>query len=54
LIPRTGQVSAPVLIETDPETGRAYLKLPMPAPQVVQQLSDVLSRLIASLGRPLE
>ena len=50
----TGQVSAPVRIETDAETGRAYLKLPMPEPQVVQQLSDALSRLIASLGRPLE
>lgn len=38
-------------IETDAQTGRSYLKLPMPEPQVVQQLSDALSRLIAGLGR---
>lgn len=38
------------LIETDAQTGRSYLKLPMPEPQVVQQLSDALLRLIASLG----
>lgn len=39
------------LIETDARTGRSYLKLPMPEPQVVQQLSDALLHLIASLGR---
>ena len=38
-------------IETDARTGRSYLKLPVPEPQVVQQLSDVLSRLVASLAR---
>jgi hypothetical protein len=38
-------------IKTDAQTGRSYLKLPMPEPQLVQQLSDALSRLIASLGR---
>jgi superfamily II DNA or RNA helicase len=38
-------------IETDAQTGRSYIKLPMPEPQVVQQLSDALSRLIAGLGR---
>lgn len=37
-------------VETDAQTGRSYLKLPMPEPQVVQQLSDALSRLIAGLG----
>jgi hypothetical protein len=38
-------------IETDAQTGRSYLKLPVPEPQVVQQLSDILSRLISGLGR---
>ncbi|MHB8816966.1 MAG: hypothetical protein ACYDAE_27395, partial [Steroidobacteraceae bacterium] len=38
-------------IETDARTGRPYLKLPVPEPQVVQQLSDALSRLIAGLTR---
>jgi superfamily II DNA or RNA helicase len=38
-------------IETDARTGRPYLRLPLPEPQVVQQLSDALSRLIAGLGR---
>jgi superfamily II DNA or RNA helicase len=38
-------------IETDARTGRPYLKLPVPEPQVVQQLSDALSRLIAGLAR---
>jgi superfamily II DNA or RNA helicase len=38
-------------IETDVQTGRPYLRLPLPEPQVVQQLSDALSRLIAGLGR---
>ena len=38
-------------IEIDARTGRSYLKLPMPEPQAVQQLSDALTRLIAGLGR---
>ena len=38
-------------IETDARTGRPYLRLPLPEPQVVQQLSDVLSRLISRFGR---
>ncbi|MGB6451466.1 MAG: DEAD/DEAH box helicase [Steroidobacteraceae bacterium] len=38
-------------IETDARTGRPYLRLPLPEPQVVQQLSDVLSRLISGFGR---
>ena len=37
-------------IETDSRTGRPYLRLPLPEPQVVQQLSDALSRLLAGLG----
>lgn len=42
--------TASTLIETDARTGRSYLKLPMPEPQVVQQLSDAISRLIAGLN----
>jgi len=38
-------------VETDANTGRSYLKLPVPEPQVIQQLSDALSRLVAGLGR---
>ncbi len=37
-------------IETDARTGRPYLRLPLPEPQVVQQLSDALSRLISGLA----
>jgi superfamily II DNA or RNA helicase len=45
------QGAASPWVETDAKTGRSYLKLPMPEPQVVQQLSDALSRLIAGLGK---
>ncbi len=38
-------------IETDRSTGRSVLKLPLPEPQVLQQLTVALSRLVASLGR---
>ncbi len=38
-------------IETDARTGRSYLKVPVPEPQVVQQLSDALSRLLASFAK---
>jgi hypothetical protein len=38
-------------IEADTRTGRSYLKLPIPEPKVVQQLSDALSRFIAGLSR---
>jgi hypothetical protein len=37
-------------IETDAETGRPYLRLPLPEPKVVQQLSGALSRLLVGLG----
>lgn len=43
--------AASPLIEVDAQTGRSYLKLPMPEPQVVQQLSDALLRLLTGLGR---
>jgi hypothetical protein len=38
-------------IETDGATGRSVLKLPLPEPQVLQQLTVALSRLVAGLGR---
>jgi superfamily II DNA or RNA helicase len=38
-------------IETDGSTGRSVLKLPLPEPQVLQQLTVALSRLVANLGR---
>lgn len=40
-------------VETDPGTGRSYLKLPMPEPRVLRQLSDALTSLVAGLARPL-
>ncbi len=47
----TGEVN-PRWIETDAQTGRTYLKLPVPDLQVVQQLSEALSRLVSSLANP--
>lgn len=38
-------------IETDASSGRSVLKLPLPEPKVLQQLTVALSRLIATLGR---
>jgi superfamily II DNA or RNA helicase len=38
-------------IETDAETGRAYVKLPVPDAQVLQTLGDALSRLVSSLAK---
>ncbi|SRR6266404_880049 len=38
-------------IETDGSTGRSVLKLPLPEPQVLEQLTAALSRLVAGLGR---
>lgn len=38
-------------IETDAETGRAYVKLPVPDAQVLQSLADALSRLVSSLAK---
>ncbi len=36
-------------IETDPATGRSVLKLPVPEPEVVKQLAQALSRVLAGL-----
>ena len=33
-------------VETDAQTGRSYLRLPMPEPQVLKQLTDALARLL--------
>ncbi|MGH8219727.1 MAG: DEAD/DEAH box helicase [Steroidobacteraceae bacterium] len=41
--------ASPRWIETEAETGRTYLKLPVPDPQVLQTLGDALSQLINSL-----
>jgi superfamily II DNA or RNA helicase len=38
-------------VETDATTGRSVLKLPLPEPQVLQQVIVALSRLVAGLGR---
>ena len=38
-------------VETDAQTGRSYLKLPMPEPQIVQQFSNALSLLIAGFSK---
>jgi len=38
-------------IETDGSTGRSVLKLPLPDPNVLQQLTAALSRLVAGLDR---
>lgn len=38
-------------IETDAETGRAYVKLPVPDAQVLQTLGDTLSRLVSSVAK---
>lgn len=35
------------LIETDPQTGKRYLKLPVPEPQTIQRLADGLMSLLA-------
>ena len=38
-------------METDAETGRTYVKLPVPDPQVLQTLADSLSRLVTGLRK---
>jgi len=46
-----GAVAASPLIETDARTGRSYLKLPMPAPEVIRQLGEALTGVLAALAR---
>jgi superfamily II DNA/RNA helicase len=38
-------------IETDPHTGKSYMKLPIPEPDKVRRVTEALSGLIASLKR---
>jgi hypothetical protein len=38
-------------IETDPSTGKSYMKLPIPEPDKVRRVTEALSGLIASLKR---
>ncbi|MGH8236596.1 MAG: DEAD/DEAH box helicase [Steroidobacteraceae bacterium] len=45
----SGGTSSP-FIETDPRTGRAYLKLPMPEPKAMQQLAAALTKLISGFA----
>ena len=45
------QAARSLAVVTDAQTGRSFLKLPMPEPQALRQLTDALSRLIADLGR---
>ncbi|OGA13556.1 MAG: hypothetical protein A3H32_13000 [Betaproteobacteria bacterium RIFCSPLOWO2_02_FULL_63_19] len=52
--PRTGderqaRASAESWLETDPRTGRTYLKLPAPEPETLQRLAGALSALLAGL-----
>jgi hypothetical protein len=38
-------------VETDAQTGKSYLKLPMPEPETVQRLAGALAGLLAGLQR---
>ena len=46
-----GEVRSP-WVETDPATGRRYLKLPMPQPEAVASLADGLLALLGKSRRP--
>jgi hypothetical protein len=48
------QSAASPWIETDTQTGRTYLKLPMPEPEIVRELGEALSRLVSSLANQSE
>lgn len=41
----------PAWIENDPNTGKSYLKLPLPEPDAMQQLTTALTQLLAGLER---
>jgi superfamily II DNA or RNA helicase len=45
-----GGVAANLLLETDPGTGRSYLKLPLPDPHALQRLGAALTNLLAGLA----
>lgn len=42
---------SPSWIESDPRTGKSYIKLPIPEPVVVQQLTGTLNRLLSGLRK---
>lgn len=44
--------SAATWIETDPHTGKSYIRLPVPEPGAVQRLADALGSLLAGLRKP--
>lgn len=46
-----GQTSTHPWIETDAQTGKPYLKLPVPEPETVQRLAETLSSLLSGLRR---
>ena len=55
--PRSGEGrAAPAALEpwleTDPQTGRTYLKLPAPAPETLQRLAGALATLLGGLRQP--
>jgi len=45
-----GKSLAESFTETDPETGRTYLKVPLPEPEVVAGLAAVVGPLLALFG----
>jgi len=48
------QSAAAPWIETDTQTGRTYLKLPVPEPEIVRELGEALSRLVSNLANRSE
>ena len=48
---QTGGSPVQRLVQADPTTGERYLRLPIPEPQVIKQLSESLLRLVAGLGK---
>lgn len=40
------------LLETDSDTGRSYLKIPVPDPQTVQRFADALTHLLGTHRQP--
>jgi len=49
--PGVASRSGASLVERDPKTGESYLRLPMPKPEVMQQVMQALSALAQALGR---
>jgi len=49
---RTGPGALAALTETDPKTGRSYLKLPLPAPETLAALGQALAPLLGAPPPP--